>query len=264
MKPVLAVAAALWVLLPALAARAEDDGPKPICADRPTKGTSPCTVDPGHWQIEVDAADWTHDRSGGVATDLGVFASSNVKYGVNDRLDLELNVTPYQVQRVTGSPAVQGFGDLTARAKVGLVGGDRAVSILPFVKVPTAGAGLGDGAVEGGVVLPVALTLPGGMALTLDPEIDALKDDQTQGRHAAYDLAIGLSRPLTATLTGAVELWGSENEEPAGRLRQASFDLGLAWIPMKDQNLQLDAGANLGLTRDTPSLNLYVGVSRRF
>jgi hypothetical protein len=33
---------------------------------------------------------------------------------------------------------------------------------------------------------------------------------------------------------------------------------------MKDQNLQLDAGTNLGLTRDTPALNVYVGLSRRF
>jgi hypothetical protein len=263
MKSVFAAVAALSVLVPAVAARAEDQL-KPICADRPTKGTSPCTVDPGHWQLEIDAVDWTHDRSGGVTTDFGVFASSNLKYGVNDRLDVELNVTPYQVQRVTGSPAAQGFGDLTARAKVGLIGGDRAVAILPFVKIPTAGAGLGNGAVEGGVVLPTALTLPGGVSLTIDPEIDALKDDRTQRRHAAYELAVGFSRPLTPALTGAAELWGSENEEPSGHLHQASFDLGLAWIPMKDQELQLDAGTNLGLNRDTPAVNLYVGVSRRF
>ncbi|MGZ3274773.1 MAG: transporter [Caulobacteraceae bacterium] len=263
MKSALAGLAALSMLLPLAAARAED-APKPICADRPTKGTSPCTVDPGRWQVEIDAADWTHDRSGGVTADLGVFAATNVKYGVNDRLDLELNLTPYEVQRAAGSATVQGFGDLIARAKVGLAGGDRAVSILPFVKIPTAGAGLGNGAIEGGAVLPVALALPGAASLTLDPEIDVLKDGRGQGRHAAYDLAVGVSRPLTPALTGAVELWGADNEDPVGRLRQASFDLGLAWIPARNQDLQLDAGANFGLTRDTPALNVYLGVSRKF
>ncbi len=260
--PILALAA-LLCLWPLAQARA-DDGPKPICADRPTKGTSPCTVDPGHWQIEIDAADWTHDRTGGQTTDLGVIASSNFKYGVNDRLDLELNVTPYAVQSATGARRLQGVGDMTARAKIGLIGGANAVSILPFVKIPTAGAGLGNGAVEGGMVVPIALTLPAALTLTLDPELDALKDGAGQGRHAAYVLAAGVSRPLTATWTGAAELWASRNDDPAGRLNQASFDLGLSWIPARQPSLQLDGGVNLGLSKDTPDVQIYVGVSRRF
>jgi hypothetical protein len=251
------------LMLSAGGARAED-GPKPICADRPAKGASPCTVDPGHWQVEVDAADYTHDRSGGTATETGVFASTNVKYGVTERLDLELNVTPYQVQQTTGQSRAQGFGDLTARAKIAMVTGANAVSLLPFLKVPTAGAGLGNGAVEGGVVVPVGLSLPAGTTLTLGPEIDALKDANGPGRHAAYALAAGLSRPLSSTFTGAVELWGSDNAEPSGRVRQASFDLGLSWIPMKDQNLELDGGVNLGLNPSTPGEEVYVGLSRRF
>ena len=73
-----------------------------------------------------------------------------------------------------------------------------------------------------------------------------------------------IGRNFGPELTGAVELWAARNDDPAGRLTQASFDLGLAWIPLKDQNLQFDAGANFGLTRDTPDVNVYVGVSRRF
>jgi hypothetical protein len=253
----------LVLLLAAGAARAEDSR-APICADRPTKGTSPCVVDPGHWQVEVDAADYTHDRSGGTATETGVLASTNVKYGVTERLDLELNLTPYQYQQATGQGRAQGFGDLVAHAKIAVIKGDTALSLLPFVKIPTAGAGLGNGAVEGGLVVPIGLALPAGTTLTLDPEIDALKDANGSGHHAAYALAAGLSRPLTPTFTGAVELWGSDNAEPSGHVRQASFDLGLSWIPMQDQNLQLDGGVNLGLNRATPGEQVYVGISRRF
>jgi hypothetical protein len=257
--------AAILALAAAQAAPARaDDGPKPICADRPTKGTSPCTVDPGHWQIESDAADYTHDRSGGVTTDTGVIASTNFKYGVTDRLDMELNLTPLQTQSVSGQGSASGIGDTVARAKIALIQGNNAVSLLPFVKLPTARRSLGNGEVEGGLVIPVALTLPAGMTLTLDPEVDALKNSAGQGRHAAYVMAAGLSRALSSTFTGSVELWGSQNEEPTGRVRQASFDLGLAWIPAKTQTLQLDGGLNLGLNSATPHAQVYVGVSRRF
>jgi hypothetical protein len=260
-----------WILLAVLALAAAhakparaDEGQKAICADRPTKGTSPCTVDPGHWQIESDAADYTHDRSGGVTTDVGVIASTNVKSGVTDRLDLELNLTPLQTQSVGGQGSASGIGDTVVRAKIALAQGVNAVSLLPFVKLPSASHPLGNGAVEGGLVVPIALTLPAGLTLTLNPEVDALKDSAGQGRHAAYVMAAGLSRALSATFTGSVELWGSQNQEPAGRVSQASFDLGLAWIPAKDQTLQLDGGLNLGLNSATPDAQVYVGVSHRF
>jgi len=262
---------ATWILVVALAIAAAqaaparaDDGPKPICADRPTKGTSPCTVDPGHWQIESDAADYTHDRSGGVTTDVGVIASTNFKYGVTARLDLELNLTPLQTLSASGQGSASGIGDTVARAKFALIQGNNAVSLLPFLKLPSAPHTLGNGAVEGGLVVPIALALPSGLTLTLDPEVDALKDAAGQGRHAAYVMAAGLSRALTSTFTGSVELWGSRNEEPAGRVSQASFDLGLSWIPAKNQNLQLDGGVNLGLNSATPNAQVYVGISRRF
>ncbi|MDB5458564.1 MAG: hypothetical protein JWO72_305 [Caulobacteraceae bacterium] len=250
--------------LAAAAPARADDGPKAICADRPTKGTSPCTVDPGHWQVEIDAADLTHDRSGGVTTDTGVFAGANLKYGVSDRLDLELNLPGLLTREVSGAGRASGLGDTVARAKLAVVQGAASISLLPFLKLPTASHDLGNGALEGGLVVPIALSLPGQTSLTLDPELDALKDAAGQGRHVAYALAAGLSRPLSETFTGSVEVWGAQDQEPGGHVSQASFDLGLAWIPMRDQNLQLDGGVNLGLNAATPGVQGYVGVSRRF
>lgn len=260
---ILLLSAALSAALAGGSALAED-APKPICADRPNKAAATCTVDAGRWQVEVDVADWTHARSDGTTTDLALFGATNFKYGVNSRLDLELNLVPYETMRVGGSPQSGGFGDVTARAKLNLIPGDNGVSLLPFLKIPTASKALGNGAVEGGLVVPVGFTLPAGAALTINPEIDAFHDASASGTHAAYALSAAVSHALGPQFTGAVELWGARNDDPAGRLNQASFDLGLAWIPLKDQNLQLDAGANLGLTHDTPGVNFYVGVSRRF
>ena len=256
-----AILCAVTALAGASSASAEE---KPICADRPNKAVSPCTVDAGRWQVEVDVADFTHDRSAGVTTESGIWGAPNIKYGVSSKLDLELNIATFQTQRTSGSPMVSGFGDVTARAKYALVTGDTAVTLMPVLKIPTASKAIGNGAVEGGLVVPVGFSLPGGASVALNPEIDAFHDGVGNGTHAAYAISGVIGRSLTPEIIGAVELWAAHNDDPAGKLNQASFDLGLAWIPMKDQNLQFDAGANLGLTRDTPNLNVYVGVSRRF
>jgi len=259
-----AIVAAAAALTGAPATASAEETAKPICADRPNKAVSPCTVDAGHWQVEVDAADFTHDKTNGVTSEMGIWGSPNIKYGVNSKLDLELNIAPYQTMRTSGSPMVSGFGDMTFRAKYALVTGDVQVTLMPVLKAPTASKAIGNGAVEGGLVVPVGFNLPGGFGVALNPEIDAFHDGVGNGTHAAYALSAVAGHSLNAEFTGAVELWVARNDDPARPLNQASFDLGLSWIPIKDQNLQLDAGTNIGLTRDTPDLNVYLGISRRF
>ena len=45
-------------------------------------------------------------------------------------------------------------------------------------------------------------------------------------------------------------------------MRQASWDASIAYLVSKD--LQLDAGANFGLNKQTPDVELYTGISARF
>lgn len=237
----------------------------PICADRPGKGTATCTAPAGHWQVEVDTVDLTHSGSGGGAMDFDVFAAANIKYGLTDRLDVELTLTPWQTSRGGGGPNAQGFGDTVVRSKLGLVpSGDITVALDPYVKIPTATGGIGNRAYEGGMAAPMAWTLPDQFSLALTPELDWLKNGADGGRHIAYSAALGLGRAFTPELTGGVELWGAVNADPAGQTRQASFDLSLAFIPAKAQWMQIDGGINLGLNRATPQSEVYMGVSRRF
>ena len=62
------------------------------------------------------------------------------------------------------------------------------------------------------------------------------------------------------SLTG--ELWGQWDWDPAGTGKQVSADGAVAYLA--GQNLQLDAGANFGLNRQTTDVELYAGVSTRF
>ena len=242
-----------------------------LCTDRPTKSTGPCTVDPGHFQIESDLFNATFDRTGGVDTNTYLFTNPTLKLGVTRTLDLEANLAPAITvttrDRATGArTSVTGIGDLFLRAKLNLIGDDGgavAVALVPYVKIPTARAGIGNGQVEEGVLAPISVSLPAKWSLSLTPEFDWLLDRSGAGRHANLINLIGLSHPVGA-FTPAVELWTDSNFDPAGRLTQYSFDLGLAWIPPKQPNFQLDGGINLGLNKVTPATQVYIGASRRF
>ena len=245
---------------------------RPLCTDRPTKSTSPCTVDPGHLQIESDIFNVTFDHSGGADTTTSLYTNPTIKWGVSNNVDVELNISPFETvvsrDRATDvTTRASGVGDLFARAKIELVGADGGnvgFGLAPYVKIPTAPNGVGNGAVEYGVIAPISLNLPANWSLVIDPEVDDLKNALGEGRHANYSGLLSFSYPATKTVTVSAEVWGDVNDDPSGTVRQASADLGLAWIPAASPNMQWDGGVNFGLNSQTPAAQAYIGVSRRF
>jgi len=233
-----------------------------ICADRPSKSTGECTVPAGRWQVETGLIDWSHDRS----SDLTAVASSLVKVGVNDHADIELGLTPFESLRTNATHhQVSSFGDLVARVKYRLTPDSAPVQVAidPFVKLPTANRRLGNGKVEGGLLVATSAPLgKSGLTLSLDPELDILADADGHGRHASMIQVLNLGAPLNRKISVSAELWSQWNWDPAGTRRQESADGSIAYLP--SNNLQLDAGANFGLNRQTPDVELYSGVSVRF
>jgi Putative MetA-pathway of phenol degradation len=257
------IAICLLTLLTPPLAWAED---KPICPDRPGRGTSACTLDAGHAQLELGLFDESFQRRSGVTTDSGNAGSLLAKWGVNDRMDVEAGMALFQFQRVrdaAGTTTASGIGDLFLHAKVNPLTADGAFSLVldPFLKLPTAGGGLGNGAVEGGLALPMAYDLGGNWSLAMTPEADVLLNASGSGHHANLVDVMGLGRSFGSLTLGA-EVWTDQNLDPAGTIREYSFDLDAAWLADKDT--QLDTGINLGLNRVTPDLEIYFGVSRRF
>jgi hypothetical protein len=260
----LGLAAALFAVAPGSAEEL-----RPLCPDRPGKGTSPCTLDAGHFQIEVDAFDGTFQRANGVTSDTYIAASPTLKYGLDDTVELDVGFTPFIAQRThdgASDATVEGNGDLYLRGKWNFLAEDGPVTavIEPFVKLATATRGLGNGAMEEGVVLPLSYDLGGGWSLASTPELDLLLDASGSGRHATAINVVGLGRTLENGLTLGAELWTSQDFDPSGTTSQYSFDLDAAWQPAGDNDLQWDGGINLGLNRNTPGAQLYFGVTRRF
>lgn len=239
-----------------------------LCPDRPTKGTGACTVDAGHWQVEADIVNYTFQRDAGVSTETWLATSPTVKLGLTDTLDAELAFTPDVIVRATDhskglSQTQSGFGDTFGRLKFQVAGGQtfQAV-ILPFVKAPTARSGIGNGAWEGGLIVPLQWNLPKGWQLGLSPEADWLKNGSSSGYHLAASTPVTLSHEIAPKVTGSLEVWTGSDFDPAGTTTQWSADASVAWLARPD--LQLDAGVNFGLNRNTPSTQAYVGISRRF
>ena len=248
-----------------------DDQMRNFSTDRPTKSNVPCTVDAGHFQYETDIVNFTHQVTGSVHTDTLLVPNPTFKVGLTNNIDLELNIAPIVgVHTFNSAPlmssATWGNGDLFVRSKVNLWGDDgggtSAFALIPYVKAPTAPMGIGNGAVEGSVIAPLAFTLPNGTTLLFNSEVDALKDSVDDRRHANYINLVNLSRQIVKDVTLYVEFWSDYNNDPTQRTTQYSIDTALAWTA--GPNLQLDVGANFGLSRETPAIQLYAGISQRF
>lgn len=249
-----------------------DSALRPFCSDRPTKGTGPCTVDAGHLQIESDIFNVTFQNSDGMVTDTYLYTNPTLRLGLREDLDVELNVAPYEEvvthNHATGARTdALGIGDTFARLKISLVGngqGAFSAALDPYVKIPTARSTIGNGGVEGGMVVPLQYALGEAWSLSFVPELDVLKDQLDHGRHAACVTDLAITRAISSEVSATVELWGSANFDPAGTLWQDSLDIAGTWQPSGVRDLQFDAGANFGLDRHTPAAQLYLGVSHRF
>lgn len=240
----------------------------PICPDRPSKATGTCTVPAGMWQIETGLVDWTHDKSDGVTTDFTMIGSSILKYGVSDRADVELGVTPLMIMRMKEGgdhERMSGFGDMMVRAKYRLTGDDGTVAVTldPFVKIPTARHDLGNGKVEAGLTVPVSAPLgKSPVTLSFSPEVDWRLDGDGHGHHAAMIQLVNLGLMAAPRLMLGAELWGAWDWDPNGTGKQVSADGSIAYVV--NDSVQIDGGANFGLNRQTPDVEIYTGVSARF
>lgn len=242
---------AAMLAMSSAALAADDDAP--ICADRPGKATPTCTVPKGMVQVETGLVDWTHDE-----LDIGQTA---LKAGITDWLHLELDLPAYVDVRHGPS----GLGDSAIALKYRLTSGSAPVqfAIRPFVKIPTARRSLGNGKVEGGIAFLADSNFAGSqVGWDVAPELDLVADADGSGYHLAMVQTASVGVPLSSRITLSGELWGAWDFDPAGTVRQYSIDGAVAYLLGKD--VQVDAGVNFGLNRNTPGVEIYTGIAFRF
>src|SRR5258706_181042 len=236
--------------------------------DRPDTTESPYTVDAGHFQLELSFLEYTHDESHGTRTDGFAVLPMNLKIGLLNNLDLQLILNPYQNIRTRepgASASKSGFGDAQVRMKLNLWGDDggkTAFALMPFVTVPTGAAGLSDHHLEGGIILPLSIQeLPGGFDLGTEARFDLSRNERNDGYGVDFVHTMTLGHFLfTKTLRGYVEYVGIA-PICIGRTYLAYLDTGVTYG--LTENVQLDAGVQIGLSRRASDFVLFTGISFR-
>lgn len=256
---------AVFALLASAAAAAPD---LTVCAARPGKSTPTCTVPAGHFQLETGIADWSLQKGGGERDTSLAIGETTFKYGLTDRSDIEVDVTPWQraTSRAGGlRERASGLGDVTVAYKQQITSDDAPVQVaaMPFVKIPTAKRSLGNRKWEGGLLVPIGWSIPKSpLSIGLTPELDWVADADGHGHHAAMVQVAALGWQATPTLGVSAEIWSQWDWDPSGTTRQASADASAAFLATS--RVQLDAGANFGLNRATPDVEIYTGASILF
>jgi hypothetical protein len=244
-----------------------------LSADRPDKTESAYTVDAGHFQIEMDVLNYTYDRhnterSNTRAESVGI-APMNLKLGLLNNLDLQVVLESYTSIRVhdlsTGVVEKRrGFGDMIVRTKLNLWGNDAgttALALMPFIKLPTNQDDLGNNSVEGGIIAPLAVALPAGWGMGMMTEVDFVRDSVEGGHHPEFVNTLTFSHGIVGKLAGYIEFFSLVSTESDADW-VGTLDCGLTYSLTDD--IQLDAGLNIGLTRSADDLSPFIGLTWRF
>jgi hypothetical protein len=249
-----------------------DVGAREMSTDRPDKTESPYTVDAGRYQLEMSFVDYSRDRHNpdGAENNVDVLsvAPMNWKAGLTDRMDVQFIINPYIREKTDDGSTMErktGFGDVQTRLKINIWGNDSgktAFAAMPFVKFPTNTDNLGNNAVEGGLILPLAVELPGGWNMGLMTEFDANEDPDDDGRYVLdYINSITFGHQIIGELAGYVEFF-SNITDGNSKSWVGTADAGLTYGLTED--IQLDAGVNVGVTRSAEDLNPFCGLSMRY
>ncbi len=244
---------------------------RPFATDRPTKAYVPYTVDAGRVQYEGDIFFYTFDGGGTADSNISTIVIGNptLKVGLLNNLDFEVgfgafNSVRTDIRSAATSSTATGFGDVVTRAKLNLFGNDGgtyALALFPYVKWPTAPLGVGNRYVEGGLLVPLAVALPGGFNAIVMGEFDYQKNPNDAMYHANFPALINVSKEIFTGVTAYAEIYANWTTHP--ELRDVyTLDFALAWSPMP--NFQLDIGVNIGLNAAAPSHQIYAGISKRF
>jgi hypothetical protein len=244
-----------------------------MITDRPDRTESPYTVDAGHFQIEADILSYSYDRYNSAHTDSRVEAFSispiNLKAGLLGNLDGELILQTYNAvrehDRTAGSvKRSRGFGDIIPRLKWNLWGNDggsTAFGIMPFFKIPTSQDGIGNNAVEGGIILPLAIQLGAGWEMGVMSVAEVDQNLSGTGEHFRFSNSLVLGHQIVGKLAGYVEFFSAVRTE-RGSEWLGTADVGLTYL--LTENLQLDIGVNVGVTRSADDINPFLGISYRY
>ncbi len=242
--------------------------------DRPSQLTESFTLDAGHFQLEMDLANYTLDRHNPehapVDVDQWNVAPFDLRVGLTSHTEIDFLYGGYLNLRTRDGDAhtvstQSGFGDLTLLFKYNLFGDDGgtfAFGILPYLKIPTNTANLGNKRIEGGVELPLSINLPANFQAGLQTEFDAVRNDADTRFEPAFTNIAYLGYTFLDKKFTVYGEWYSRVNAGSDSAVDGTVDTGLTYYIGK--NAEVDFGCNFGVTRAAADFEPFAGFSVRF
>lgn len=169
---------------------------------------SPDTVAPGKFLVEMDGLSLSMGRAeeaGNTYSALAV-ASTIVSTGLTADVDLQVGFDlfyRYKLKSRDDSESDSGLGDLSFRTKWTFWRSATfgAAAVIPYVRVPTNRDGVGSNAVEGGVIVPWAMSVGAGLTAGAMGQWDVVRNEADDGYDARWLLSAYVNRPLVFGLS---------------------------------------------------------------
>jgi hypothetical protein len=234
---------------------------------------NPFTIDSGHVEPEVTLFSYFRESKDdeGTTTHRFVFASTDFRIGILNNFEIGVDVSPYNVVGMNfvgpvNDKWVRGPDTLGLEAKYNLYGNDTfgkpgtaSLAILAALELPTVRNGVGDENIEGSVAFPFAIRLSEKTELELMTKYDFIKNQEGSGYHVEFFNSWSYSYDWTSKLSTYFEVATRlGNEDPSGPI--VDIGIGAAYVPRED--LQLDCGVNIGLTKAADPINPFFGIVR--
>jgi hypothetical protein len=241
-----------------------------LSADRPDKTDCPFTVEPGHFQLEMDLVNFTFDTKsvGDLKSKVYQIAPMNFKIGLLTNVDFQVVISPWAwvrtTDRVSGATeTTSGFGDVIPRVKVNLVGNDGgffALALIPFVKLPTSSGQLGNRSIEGGLGVPFSFDIPD-WDVGFQSSCLLNRNSEGEGYHTEYSSSVSIGHGLFSALSLSAEFFSSISTE-SGSPWVGTVDTWLTY--QVNENLRLDGGVYIGVTTASDDWHPWMGFSWRW
>jgi hypothetical protein len=105
------------------------------------------------------------------------------------------------------------------------------------------------------------VSLPADWGMGIMTEFDFNRNQQDDGHYTEFINTITFSHAIAGNLSGYIEFFSSFNNEPDTSW-VGTIDGGLTYAINED--IQLDGGVNIGVTRSADDFNPFCGISMRY
>jgi hypothetical protein len=232
-----------------------------IDPDRPELTESAKLVPRGAVQLESGVG-YSRERRGGLAAERTFEAEADLRIGVSRDIELNLGWSP--LVRVRGPEDDTGIGDVTLGVRYRFIEGIEDelwppyVAVKAFAKLPAAEKPIGTGRPDFGLLLLASFELPHGFELEVNVGGAAIGQTRPNDYLAQAIATASLSRQLTRSLLGFVELLFNTRDERDGG---DALALNVGIVYRLTRRLAIDAGVQTSLVGQAPDYVLRTGLS---